>query len=387
MTKWEGFSAQLLRWYDIEKRTLPWRETRDPYRIWVSEIMLQQTRVEAVRVYYARFLEALPTVEALAQCDEDELLKLWEGLGYYSRVRNLQKAAKIIVEKHDGKLPTDHAALLKLPGIGPYTAGAVASIAFDIPVVAMDGNVYRILSRLTRESGHVDDTKIAAKLKLLAEQLLSQQRPGEFNQALMDLGATVCIPNGRPDCENCPISAYCAAYAHGDPLAYAKKKPKKARKIVPYTILLMRKESEEAYLLSRRPNAGVLARMWSFPMMEGTLDAEGVKHVLTQAGYNVTAIEKGPDAKHVFTHLEWHMKSFVVSVSGFAVEREESAETTHVVREKGMDTVPTKAGSGRSPFLEDAAWASPAQIEASYAMPSAYRKFLTYLLREDRSTE
>ena len=205
----------LLKWYQLNKRDLPWRRTKDPYHIWVSEIMLQQTRVEAVKPYYTRFLQTLPTVTDLAEADEETILKLWEGLGYYSRVRNMQKAAIQIMDEHNGIFPANYQKLLKLKGIGPYTAGAVGSIAFGLAVPAIDGNVLRVMSRIAADAEDISlqSTKILWEERI--KEIMPEEHPGDLNQALMELGATVCLPNGAPKCEICPVRKYCEAYRKG----------------------------------------------------------------------------------------------------------------------------------------------------------------------------
>ena len=219
----------LLPWYRENHRCLPWRETKEPYHIWLSEIMLQQTRVEAVKGYYARFLAALPTVEALANCDDDALHKLWEGLGYYSRVRNLKKAAQVIQERYNGQFPREYDAVLALPGIGEYTAGAVCSIAFDLPVPAVDGNVLRVFSRLTDDPSPIDLPAVKASVRERLAAIYPKEA-GDFTQALMELGATVCGPNRKPECGSCPCRKICLGYQHGTAETLPVKSPKRERR-------------------------------------------------------------------------------------------------------------------------------------------------------------
>ena len=220
----------LLEWYQKNARVLPWRsENPNPYHVWVSEIMLQQTRVEAVKPYYERFLSALPTVQALAEADEELLLKLWEGLGYYSRVRNMQKAAQQIVAEHNGEIPAEYSILLKLKGIGPYTAGAIASIAFSKPCAAVDGNVLRVMARLTADEGNIAEPAVRKYWEKEIMEALPKERPGDYNQALMELGATLCLPNGAPKCELCPLRAYCLAYRKNQTMLFPVKTKKSSR--------------------------------------------------------------------------------------------------------------------------------------------------------------
>ena len=229
----------LLVWYDARRRILPWREDPSPYHVWLSEIMLQQTRVEAVKPYYDRFLGKLPDIESLAEVEEEQLLKLWEGLGYYNRARNLKKSAVQIVSEYDGKMPEEYEQLLKLAGIGSYTAGAIASIAFHKPVPAVDGNVLRILSRLRLDDRDILDPKVRKSIEEELRDIIPAKRPGDFNQALMELGAMVCIPNGKPKCEECPWCELCQARIQGRVSEYPKKAPKKPRKIEKKTILVI----------------------------------------------------------------------------------------------------------------------------------------------------
>ncbi|MBS1318231.1 MAG: A/G-specific adenine glycosylase, partial [Lachnospiraceae bacterium] len=225
----EQIVQPLLDWFDQNARILPWREKPEPYRVWVSEIMLQQTRVEAVKPFFERFTEALPDIKALAECEQDRLLKLWEGLGYYNRVRNMQKAAQYMTRFYDGRMPADYEKLLALPGIGPYTAGAVASIAFEIPVPAVDGNVLRVITRITENDGDILKQSVKRLVETELLKIMPEGRSGAFNQALMELGAVVCVPNGPARCEACPVSEYCLAYRHGTVEELPIKAPKKER--------------------------------------------------------------------------------------------------------------------------------------------------------------
>lgn len=235
----EQIVEPLLGWFGEHARILPWREQPQPYRVWVSEIMLQQTRVEAVKPFFERFTQALPDVRSLAECPEDKLLKLWEGLGYYNRVRNMQKAAQNMVEFYDGEMPADYEKLLGLPGIGPYTAGAVASIAFEIPVPAVDGNVLRVITRITQNDGDILKQSVKRQVEEELLAVMPKGRSGAFNQALMELGATVCVPNGAPKCDECPLSGLCLAHQNGKEMDYPKKAQKKPRKIEKKTVLVL----------------------------------------------------------------------------------------------------------------------------------------------------
>ena len=305
---------RLLDWYRANKRDLPWRHTRDPYCIWVSEIMLQQTRVAAVLGYYARFLDALPTVEALAAAPEEQLMKLWEGLGYYSRARNLQKAAKCIVER--GGFPREYAQLMTLPGVGDYTASAVAAIAFGKREAAVDGNVLRVFTRLT--DCH-DDILAPATKKAVRQQLQSVMPWDEadiriFNQSVMELGATLCGPNGAPKCGECPVRDLCLGYRGGTAERLPVKAPKKSRRIEEKTVFLLLRDEKIA--LRKRPDTGLLAGLWEFPHVEGALDEASAPAVLADWGLEPLDWKRKLNAKHIFTHVEWHMTGYTLQVAG-----------------------------------------------------------------------
>lgn len=339
----------LLAYYDANRRILPWREEPTAYRVWVSEIMLQQTRVEAVKPYFARFMDALPDIESLAMAEEEALLKLWEGLGYYSRVRNLGKAAKIVMEQYHGKMPDEVSELLKLPGIGSYTAGAVASIAYGKAVPAVDGNVLRVMSRVFEDER---DVLLAAVKKdwenrILAE--MSKDRPGDFNQALMEIGAMVCVPNGAPKCAQCPFQTFCKAHLHGTELAYPYKAPKKARVTEERTVLILRDENKT--VLVKRPSKGLLAGMYEFPVMEGYVTEQEIIAYLKQQGLETIWIKPLEDAKHIFTHKEWHMKGYMIRVD-----------------ELDRRNVP-----------KEWLFVEPDETREKYPIPTAYAKYMKYL--------
>ena len=304
----------LLTWYDENRRILPWREKPEPYRVWVSEIMLQQTRVEAVKPYFARFMEHLPDVESLAAVEEDELLKLWEGLGYYSRARNLKAAAQQIVEQHGGKMPSEYHDLIKLKGIGSYTAGAISSIAFGRPVPAVDGNVLRVIMRLLADDSDISEASVRKRVEEDLKPVMPKDRPGDFNQALMELGATVCLPNGAPKCAECPWKTFCRAGMEESWQQYPKKAVKKPRTVEYRTILVIR-DGHRA-VIRRRPNKGLLAGMYEFPSLLGKASLDEVKDWLSAQGVCAVRIEKLPESKHIFTHKEWHMTGYMVLVDG-----------------------------------------------------------------------
>lgn len=304
----------LLAWYDENRRILPWREKPEPYRVWVSEIMLQQTRVEAVKPYFARFMEHLPDMESLAAVEEDELLKLWEGLGYYSRARNLKAAAQQIVEQHGGKMPSEYHDLIKLKGIGSYTAGAISSIAFGHPVPAVDGNVLRVIMRLLADDSDISEASVRKRVEEDLKPVMPKDRPGDFNQALMELGATVCLPNGAPKCAECPWKTFCRAGIEESWQQYPKKAVKKPRTVEYRTILVIR-DGHRA-VIRRRPNKGLLAGMYEFPSLLGKASLDEVKDWLSAQGVCAVRIEKLPESKHIFTHKEWHMTGYMVLVDG-----------------------------------------------------------------------
>ena len=307
-------ASPLLAWYDENRRILPWREKPEPYRVWVSEIMLQQTRVEAVKPYFARFMEHLPDVESLAAAEEDELLKLWEGLGYYSRARNLKAAAQQIVEQHGGKMPSEYHDLIKLKGIGSYTAGAISSIAFGHPVPAVDGNVLRVIMRLLADDSDISEASVRKRMEEDLKPVMPKDRPGDFNQALMELGATVCLPNGAPKCAECPWKTFCRAGIEESWQQYPKKAVKKPRTVEYRTILVIR-DGHRA-VIRRRPNKGLLAGMYEFPSLLGKASLDEVKDWLSAQGVCAVRIEKLPESKHIFTHKEWHMTGYMVLVDG-----------------------------------------------------------------------
>ena len=302
----------LLPWYDAGHRDLPWRRDREPYHIWLSEIMLQQTRVEAVKGYYARFLEALPTIEALSRCDDDALHKLWEGLGYYSRVRNLKKAAIAIMEHHGGVFPRTFKEVLALPGIGDYTAGAVCSIAFGLPTPAVDGNVLRVIARITNDGTPID---LPAYKKAVREQLeaIYPERAGDFTQALMELGATLCGPNWAPRCEECPCREFCLARKNGTAEKLPVKLPKKGRRMEDMTLFIA--SCDGRYAIRKRPGEGLLADLWEFPHVPGKLDTAEAMEAAQQLGLKPVEIFRSLDRKHIFTHIQWQMRGYFLEVT------------------------------------------------------------------------
>ena len=315
----EEIVVPLLEWYDKQKRTLPWRSKPTPYRVWVSEIMLQQTRVEAVKPYFERFMKALPTVRKLAACPEEELLKLWEGLGYYNRVRNMQKTAQILVQENKGELPAQFDELMKLPGIGKYTAGAISSIAFGIPVPAVDGNVLRVITRITADERDISKDSVKQSIARDIQEIIPMRRAGDFNQALIELGAIVCVPNGPAKCKECPVAHLCEARQKDIIMELPKKAPKKARTIENKTVLLIK--DGEKIAIRKRPKKGLLAGLYEFPNVEGHLSEDEVLELVKSYDLAPLFIQKLEDSKHIFTHKEWHM-------TGYAVRVEELEEET-----------------------------------------------------------
>ncbi|MFT8888124.1 MAG: A/G-specific adenine glycosylase [Ethanoligenens sp.] len=344
--KLRPMSEPLLAWYETHARALPWRIDHAPYRVWVSEIMLQQTRVEAVIPYFERFLHALPNLPALARAPEDQLLKLWEGLGYYSRVRNMQKAAQSVVQGGGTELPESYEQLLALPGIGPYTAGAIASIAFGIPVPAVDGNVLRVLARLLACGDDIALSPVKCAFEQADAGLLPQNRPGDYNQAMMELGATVCLPNAAPRCAICPVRVFCAAEKQGSPQMYPYKSPKKPRVIEERTVFVV--VAEKKVLLRRRTDKGLLASMWELPNLSGWLETGEISAVLAGWGIEDAAPSALGDGKHIFTHIEWRMKGVLV--------------------------LPCACTP-----VEGSIWANAAEIAERYALPSVFRPYARLL--------
>ncbi len=336
----EAILQRLLLWYLNNHRDLPWRKTRDPYCIWISEIMLQQTRVEAVKEYYRRFLEALPTVSALAEAEEEQVLKLWEGLGYYSRARNLKKAACRIMEQHGGVFPSDWDSVRKLPGIGDYTAGAILSIAFGQPVPAVDGNVLRVLSRVFHDESDILDPKTKARYTELLRRVYPRESCSEVTQSLMELGAMVCVPNGEPKCEECPVSVICRARAVGDATALPVKSKKTDRKIEKKTVIVL--QCGEEFAIRKRLDKGLLHGMWEPMNVGGHLSEEELGKQYPSS----KNIQKIGVHRHIFTHIEWEMVGYLVNVS-------------------------QKDG--------DFQWVTREELQTTYAIPKAFQPFMKSL--------
>lgn len=329
----------LLPWYRENRRALPWRADREPYHVWLSEIMLQQTRVEAVKGYYARFLQQLPNIEALANADDDALHKLWEGLGYYSRVRNLKKAAQVIMDRYDGCFPGKYEDVLALPGIGEYTAGAICSIAFNQPTPAVDGNVLRVISRLLDDETPIDlPAHKAAVRQALAD--IYPESAGDFTQALMELGATLCGPNWKPRCDECPCRTFCQAFLHGTAEQLPVKTPKKQRRVEEMTVFVLSCDGQ--YALEKRPGKGLLAGLWQFPNCPEKLDTQAALTAAEKMGLQPREIYRQVERKHIFTHIQWEMRGIYLEVA---------------------------STNG------DFQWMTAEQIDREAALPTAFRQF------------
>lgn len=310
----QDIAQPLLRWFDENKRILPFRTQKTPYRVWVSEVMLQQTRVAAVLPYYERFMQALPTVQALAACPPEKLAKLWEGLGYYSRARNLQKAAQEITAL--GGFPDTYDGLLALPGIGDYTASAIAAAAFGRREPAVDGNVLRVMTRLTDCHDDISDPKTKRTVRAALAEVMPEE-PADiriFNQAMMELGATVCGPNTAPRCDDCPVSGLCLGRQRGTAETLPVKKAKKERRVEEKTVLLLKRDGKIA--LRKRPKTGLLAGLWEFPNVEGALDETAAGAAVEAMGLSVIDWQSRLTAKHIFTHVEWRMTGYALTVRG-----------------------------------------------------------------------
>jgi len=330
----------LLAWYERNARGLPWRRDKDPYHVWVSEIMLQQTRVETVVPYYERFIKELPTIRSLACAPEEKLLKLWEGLGYYVRVRNMQKAAVQICERYNGVFPEKFEAIRSLPGIGDYTAGAIASIAFEQPAPAVDGNVLRVVARLTGSQTDIKSPALKAQIAADLAAVYPAGRCGDFTQSLMELGALVCLPNQMPKCAFCPLQDYCFAKRHHMQLRLPVKAEKEARKKETKTVLLI--VCGEKVAIRKRKEGGLLGGLWEFPNVEGKVSEQEITAWLTEKGLDVKSVAKAAEKKHIFTHIEWDMHCFLAV-----------------------------CGNTNEEFV----WATPDELKA-YSLPTAFRKFL-----------
>ncbi len=315
-----AMARPLLSWYEAHRRILPWREEPTPYRVWVSEIMLQQTRVEAVKPYFARFMEELPGVEELARVDEGRLMKLWEGLGYYSRARNLKKAAQVVMERHGGRLPASYKELLALPGIGSYTAGAIASIAYGLSEPAVDGNVLRVISRYLGDRGDIRKASVKSAMEEELRAVMPPGRASQYNQALIETGALVCIPGGEPKCGECPLGSLCVSRRDGLWKEIPVRSPLKKRRTEELTVLLAFRGGEVG--LRQRPKEGLLASLYELPNCPGVLEQEEIGGAFGFKEGELKEIRPLGEAKHVFSHVEWHMTGYAVTLAAEAKGRE-----------------------------------------------------------------
>ena len=346
-------AVKLCDWYEKNRRDLPWRVSNDPYDVWLSEIMLQQTRIEAVKRRYIEFQEELPSVQAVAECEDDRLMRLWEGMGYYSRARNLKRCAETLMKEYDGTFPADAAKLKKLPGIGPYTAGAIASICFDLPVPAVDGNVMRVVSRLFLIRDDIRDAKTKKLVEEMIRSLLESKAVSAsvFNQAVMELGEIICVPNGVPLCEQCPLSDSCQAHIKDltDEIPYRSEL--KQRKIEQRTLLII--HDGERFLIHKRPDRGLLASLYEFYGTDADLNEKEALKAVMGMGLSPLRIRVLPESKHIFTHKEWHMKAYEIMVEDAS---QFSGESMFLVTKKEL---------------------------ASLAVPSAFKTYMDwYSLRE-----
>lgn len=339
----------LVEWYRNNRRDLPWRKRMNAYRVWISEIMLQQTRVEAVKPYYERFLQELPDVKALAEVSEDRLLKLWEGLGYYSRARNLKEAAIQIMERYGGKFPETYEEVLSLKGIGSYTAGAIASFVYHIPKAAVDGNVLRVVTRVLAYSGDIMKASVKKEIERLVEDVIPVDCPGDFNQGLIELGAVICLPNGEPRCGECPMQQFCLARSRGEQMNYPVKKKAKERRKEDRTVFIFRDENKVA--IRKRGAKGLLAGLYEFPNVEGHLTQEEAIRYGNSLGLVPVRVKRLADAKHIFSHVEWNMIGYEILVD--ELERE----------------MRQPAGGERA---EGIIFAGREEIEKKYPVPSAF---------------
>ncbi|MDO4788628.1 MAG: A/G-specific adenine glycosylase [Johnsonella sp.] len=367
-------SSALIGWYDLNARDLPWRRSPSPYHVWLSEIMLQQTRVEAVKGYYRRFLDALPDISSLAHADEDTCMKLWEGLGYYSRVRNLHKAAKQIMEEYGGIMPSSYTELLNIAGIGPYTAAAIASIVFGEVIPAIDGNLLRVFARLSSYPESIKEAAAKKAAHAFFLECMPKDRPGDFNQALMDLGATICLPNGKPLCSSCPLSGFCRSFCENRTADFPLVPAKKARSIEKRTVFLIHDSGKIA--IKKRPKRGLLAGLYEFPNCEEHLDEDAVIRYSKSLGFSPIRIKKLGFAKHVFTHKEWDMIGYDILTDALEPypSSSHSVEALKIAESSGQALSPLFTKE-ESPIL----LVHLKDIREYYSIPSAFKKFKEYL--------
>lgn len=348
--QFEKINDILLDWFELNARILPWRSNPIPYYVWVSEIMLQQTRVEAVKGYFERFIKEIPTIKALAECEDEKLLKLWEGLGYYNRVKNMKQAACQVMEQYQGELPKEYEKLLSLKGIGSYTAGAIASIAYGKRVPAVDGNVLRVLSRLSGSYEDIAKASVKKNMEGILRKTMPYDKPGDFNQALMELGAMICIPNGAPLCDQCPLSHLCVAYKKELTKELPVKASKKQRKIEEKTVLLL--EYDGKYAICKRKEKGLLNGLWEFPNIEGKKSVLKIEDYIKKQGYKYEIVVPLKEAKHIFTHKEWHMLGYYVKLKQMVEQNE-------------------------------CIFASKEDLQSQYSIPTAFKAYKSVILEEE----
>ncbi len=343
----DQIAEKIVTWYQQNKRDLPWRENINPYHVWISEIMLQQTRIEAVRAYYERFMIELPTIEALSKVSENRLLKLWEGLGYYNRAKNLKKSAIEIMEKFHGTFPNTYEEILSLPGIGEYTASAIASFCFALPEVTIDGNVLRVYTRLFEDASIIDSNSTKKRIREdLMKRIPHGQESGDFNAGWMELGETICLPGGVPKCTLCPLQQECLSRKHGTMMKYPVRKEKKEKKIESLTVFLYRKGKK--FYIEKRKEKGILSNLWQFPNKEGFLNRHEVEEDCFQKKISYKKIEKSIAYTHTFTHKKWEMQSYIIEVSSFF----------------------------------PGTWVTEEELEESYSLPSAFQPFKKILIKK-----
>lgn len=338
----------VVTWFRENKRDLPWRNHVTAYRVWLSEIMLQQTRVEAVKPYFKRFLDELPTIKDLSEVEEDKLMKLWEGLGYYNRVKNMQKAAQNIMEEYHGEFPNTYEEILKLPGIGSYTAGAISAFAFGLPKPAVDGNVLRVITRILDWHEDISKQSVKTKTESMLEKVIPTDCPSDFGQGLIELGALICVPNKEPECEICPLKKYCRAFKKGCQNELPVKKKAKERRVEERTVLILKDENKIG--IRKRPAKGLLAGLYEFPNLEGKLSTDEVVEYCKTIGLMPVHVENIQDAKHIFSHIEWRMTGYSVRV--------DELEKNCII-----------------PMI----FANPEEISIKYSIPSAFDAYTKYV--------
>lgn len=347
MDKKKQLVEYLIAWYPEHARDLPWRRNQEPYHVWLSEIMLQQTRVEAVKDYYKRFLKELPDIKALAEVEEDKLLKLWEGLGYYNRARNLKKAAITIMESYDGVFPQTYEAIRELSGIGDYTAGAIGSICFDLPTPAVDGNVLRVYTRVMEDGSNIDKQTTKNAIRQELSTVYPKGSCGTFTQSLMELGATVCLPNGAPKCQECPLATICGAYKNDTWQKYPVRDEKKSRKKEDKTVFIL--QCGDKVAVQKRNSKGLLAGLWEFPNVEGHLTEQQAADIATEWQTAPQAMQMNYNYTHIFSHVEWRMTAYYMACQS---------------------------------LTDSFTWVSMEKLEAEVAIPSAFRPFVEVLRKQ-----